>query len=717
MMRRLTYIWASLTFVLTAGSLSAQDEVWRFYEVTDTLIVEAERETRVPNYNTLATKLPLSLLQTPSSIGIVPSYLFEMQSGVVLSDAIQNVSGVNVQSNFGVHDYFLIRGFNSLDNGLLMMDGTIEPEATYYNLYNIERVEVLKGPGAYLYGGNPLSGSINLNRKQPIFRNFFSARGSFGHFETKRGTVDLGMASLPRGVAFRLNGLWQDSKNYRDNKANNSIAVNPSFTWRINRKSDLTLNLEYIRNEYTPDSGLPILFAGAEGTPVLPEVERTNSYQTSKDFSEQDNYRVRVDYSARASKWLTIRNKFYHNQLDWSSRGTLLNGAYPVQVAPQTFDNLVFRSFQSLDDRQVFFGNQLDAIAEFRTGAVQHHLLTGLEIARYKDDFSLQFAELLPVRLASPGDTPIELESLPFLPFSQASARTTVIAPYFLNRSILSSHLHLLFGGRFDIFDYDDDRVDFDFANMQPVPAQTERSYRHFSPMVGVNLLPAAPVSVYGNFGQAFAPPSTLTRGEPEPEESTQFEVGAKAKFLDRRLNAAIAFYHLRKTNIAIPDQTGITRQTGDQRSRGFELELTGQPFDGWFAIASYAYADAELTELRQFVQGPTGTQLVDYSGNTPSFVPEHILNLWVTKEFRQRVGIGGGARYLSKQYIAEDNLFSIDPVLTLDATVYYRMAGWRWSLNAKNITNREYLTRGFGSTAVIPAHPFTVYGSLEFSL
>ena len=164
------------------------------------IVVTGSRE-KVPTLSTVATKVPVPLRLTPASIGVVNHGLFRHQSGVVLGDALRNVSGVNVQTVFGVTDFFIIRGFDSLSGGLVLTDGVAEPEATFYHLYNLERVEVLKGPGAFLYGGNPLSGSVNLSRKQPIFKNALQVTGSYGPYHTARGKVDAGWADLDRGIA------------------------------------------------------------------------------------------------------------------------------------------------------------------------------------------------------------------------------------------------------------------------------------------------------------------------------------------------------------------------------------------------------------------------------------------------------------------------------------------------------------------------------------
>ncbi|MFQ5708677.1 MAG: TonB-dependent receptor domain-containing protein [bacterium] len=131
----------------------------------------------------------------------------------------------------------------------------------------------------------------------------------------------------------------------------------------------------------------------------------------------------------------------------------------------------------------------------------------------------------------------------------------------------------------------------------------------------------------------------------------------------------------------------------------------------------NYAFTDAELTEIRELRQiSPRDFLVVDRTGNTPAFVPEHILNLWSTKEFHNGVGVGLGARYVSSRFIDVDNSYKMDHYLTVDGVLFYRYRRWKWTLNFKNITDQEYETRGFGPVSVLPADPFAVYGKIEFS-
>lgn len=697
-----------------SSSLPAQEEEINAYFWADTVTVVGEKEMKLPTINALATKMFVDFQSTPASVGVVTKSIIENQNGNVLSDAINNVSGVNVQSQFGVHDYFIIRGFDSISSGLILTDGTPEPEATFYNLYNIEAIEVLKGPGAFLYGGNPLSGTINLSRKQPIFSNFANFSGSFGKFQSYRGTVDLGLTNQKSSLAFRLNGLFAGSDNYRDEKNNNVIAVNPALTWKINERSNLNINFEYVKSDYTPDSGIPLQVDLA--TPKIPDdISRTSSFQPDSDFSDQKIARLKLNYDSRINESLVIRDKFYYTDQDWVSESVLLNGVRSIQGLGE----LVFRSDSNLDDHQTMIGNQLELVFSFETGSTNHALLSGFEVNRLSDDFDVRFTGSSPVSLLDPekeipGVDPTEgLEQF----LAIGDGRAVTFAPYFIDRVSFSEAVQLFLGGRFDRINYkDDNRIDFEFGfKAAPDTTSTDRTYERFSPMAGLVVSPSPNVSLYANFGQAFAPPSTQVPGDPRVEESTQFEVGVKNKLFDGKVSFSVALYQLEKENVPIRSSFGPREEIGSQESRGLELEISSNLGNGLFGIFSYAFTDAELTKFTEFDLGKF--EPLDFSGMTPPFAPEHLLNFWITKEFSNGLGISGGGRYFSSQFIAPDNQFEIKEALTLDAAVTYRFNRFRWSVNLKNLTDTKFETRGFRNTSVIPANPFAVYGSIDFSL
>ena len=661
-------------------------------------IVVTESKEKIATISSVASKVPVLLSETPASVSVVNRGLFDHQSGVVLGDALRNVSGVNVQTVFGVTDFFVIRGFDSLSSGLVLTDGASEPEASFYNLYNLERVEVLKGPGAFLYGGNPLSGSVNLSRKQPIFKSMLGVTGAYGPFRDFRGSIDAGWADAARGVALRFNGLRQVSDNYRDNKNSGVWAMNPAVTWR-NERTTATANFEYVTSEYKSDSGLPVVGGQLAGVP------RTRSYQSPFDVSDHEIFRVRVDLQSRLSPRVTLRNKLYYTDFSWISNGTLFNGAYPN--AGGGLD--LIRSLLLLDDRQKVLGDQLEFVFAFSAGRTRHTLLAGLELMQWKDMFTLDVAVLPNIDLYEP----VETATLPFfvVPGQSRGADATsgVVAPYVVDRIVFSDFFQAYAGGRFDRITYED-----------PVTA-TAREYHEWSPMAGVVLSPKDDLSFYASAGRAFAPPSSLVAGPRDVEASTQFELGAKRYLVDKTLHATAAFFDLRKYGIGIPDATGVTRQDGDQRSRGMELELMARPVGSCHVFLSYAFSEAELTRFTEMVPVPTATGVtfrhVDRSGNRPAFSPRHILNLWTALASGNGLELGMGARYVASQFIAEDNQYEIRGVLTLDASISYTYKQATIRLNARNLTGRKYETRGFGAMSVIPAQPFGLYSAFRVEL
>ena len=660
------------------------------------VLVEEDSAQLVPSVGTVATKTPAPLAKIPFNVGVVTEPLFTSQHAQVLGEALENVSGVAAHTGFGIFDFFVVRGFDSLSTGLVLVDGAPEPESTFYHLYNVERVEVLKGPGAFLYGGNPLSGSVNLVRKEAVFENLFRANGSLGSFGTVRGQFDLNRTNEGGSAAFRLNVFGRRSSAYRDFKENWQVGFNPSASFQLGQQSFLTVNFEYVGSEYKPDSGLP-LFQNQ-----LPDVPRTRSYQSPFDISDQDIYRTRVDFTTVVNNALTIRNKFYYTDLDWRSDGTIFPAVLP------NFEGSVdvYRSLLLLDDRQKLLGNQTEALVDFQTGQVQHNLLVGFEMQRLGDVFTIDVAGLPPVDLFNPVETAMRpLQKIPQI--SQAAdTRALVFAPYFLDQIELFDPLTVFVGGRFDLVDFEDKL------------SGLVRDSNHFSPLIGATYSPTANLALYANLGQAFAPPSSQVVGELIPEESNQVEAGVKHQFLNGKAMLTAAFYHLQRDNIAIPDETGLTRQTGSQRSRGIEFDFTGEISSTLSAFGSYAFTDALLTEFREFIDpsfGQLPPVLVDRSGNRPPFAPKHIFNLWMIKKLGSGFSLGGGARYLHGQFIAVDNAFEIERSLTFNASLAYELEEWRLSLTARNLTNTGYETRGFGSTSVLPANPFGIYLGIDF--
>ena len=230
----------------------------------------------IPQSNTIGTKLAVDSHLTPAIVGTVSSELFNEQQAVTLSDVLENVAGVSIQAQNGVTDFFILRGFDSLSGSLVMIDGAAVPEATFYPTYNVQGVEVLKGPSGYLYGADPMAGVVNIVRKQPVPSDFLGVQLSGGSFGTYEGRVDWNESNDSGSFAFRVNSFYRESDGYRDNTPSDHWAVNPSFTFQINDRSSINVNLEAIEASFSPDAGLPLFncFTGcsiSHGSMTTPE--------------------------------------------------------------------------------------------------------------------------------------------------------------------------------------------------------------------------------------------------------------------------------------------------------------------------------------------------------------------------------------------------------------------------------------------------------------
>lgn len=666
----------------------------RFETVVD---VEGAPDS-LPETNVTPMKIGTPIQKTPASVSVVPASLVEDQGGSLLQDAMKNVTGVTLGSTFGIFDTFVVRGFDSISSGLLLFDGAAEPESTQYPMYNLQRVEVLKGPGAFVYGGSPLSSAIHLVRKQPQNARFADFDFSAGSFSTWDLGVDLNAAPKEGQGAFRLNAYTRSSDSWRDGRDQKIWALNPSARFTPTDRTRIDLNLEYLRSEYQPDSGIPV------SPLVTVDVPRSRSYASPLDSSRQNVLRLRADADWRITDQTTLHGKIYFTDLDWDTTATIISGITPPPLAPVPVVN---RSLAILDDRQKLLGNQIEAVSVFEAFGARHRLFTGWENSRLTDRYR-QDAGFLPVIGL---DNPIETAQPPasIIPGFSAAADATawVSAPYFMDRITVSDQLEIFAGGRLDILDYED------------AATSTKRDDTRFSPSAGIVVTPVPNLSFYAMGTSGFAPASSTVPGPRDPETSRQFEVGSKTALLGGRGLASAAVYDLRRRNVAIPDANGLLRQAGDQRSRGFELDLRVET--GLVSLlAGYAFTDATLERFAErVVTGfdpatfqPTFTTF-DRSGNTAPYSPRHLFNFWGMR----RVGdleAGIGLRLVGKQFIGEDNASVLDSYGILDAMVAYRFGRARFVVNLHNLTDKEYFTRGFGNTSVIPGGPFAAYARVE---
>jgi outer membrane receptor protein involved in Fe transport len=680
-----------------AGEPAAPPE----YHHREELVVKGSAEL-VPPAPAIAG-LPLPSLLLPLSVEVIGAPLLDQQDARVLGDALKNASGVGVHTESGAADFFVVRGFDSESSALVMTDGAPEPVTTFYQLYNVDRVEVLKGPAGFLYGGNPLAGAVDLVRKQPLRGDgFVQLASQGGSFATREGTVDANWGGDPDGrLSARVNGLWRATGGWRDGRGGWVWGVNPALAFRPQAgDGSLVASFERVEDSFKPDAGLPLVGGGNRVGVGVADVPASRSYQSPFDRSDQGLTRWQLDWQGKAGIF-TLRDKAYYRSLSWSSDGTLLAGVFPDPAGRL----LVARSLILLADRQELWGNRLEAGANLATGPVAHQLLAGLELARRGDRYTLDVGGLPPIALAAPVET--ARGPVPLLPgaSSAGDARMWIAAPYLLDRLVLSRRFQLLAGARFDHLDYHD-----------PVNA-TVRHDSQLSPMAGAVFLPRDGWSLYVDAGRGFAPPSTRVVGQRRPETGTQEEAGVKADLAGGRLRAALAVYQLERRNQAIPDANGFTEQAGSQRSRGVELALEGHRLAGLDAWFTYAYDRAVFTRFAESVLVafvPPTFVTFDRTGKTPPLAPAHIATLWLSRGFRGGWELGAGGRYVSRQFIAADDAFAIPGAFTANASLSLPLGPFKGRIDLKNLTGARTYTRGLGTTSIIPASGFAVYAGIE---
>ncbi|RUR75791.1 hypothetical protein PCC6912_46880 [Chlorogloeopsis fritschii PCC 6912] len=228
---------------------------------------------------------------------------------------------------------------------------------------------------------------------------------------------------------------------------------------------------------------------------------------------------------------------------------------------------------------------------------------------------------------------------------------------------------------------------------------------------MGIVYQPIQPISLYASYSRSFAPSiGRLIDGEQfQPERGTQYEVGVKAD-INNRLSATLAFYDLTRSNVTTDDLSnpGFSIQTGEQNSRGIELNFGGEILPGWNVIAGYAYTDARITEDNTFEPG-----------NRLYNVPKHSFNLWTSYELQEGdlrgLGFGLGFFYVGDRQGDLENSFTLPSYFRTDAAIFYNRGQFRASLNFRNLFDVDYFESAYDRLNVFPAEPFTVQGTLSW--
>ncbi|MEA5618332.1 TonB-dependent siderophore receptor [Cronbergia sp. UHCC 0137] len=666
------------------------------------LVVTGEQNRyRVPEASA-ATRTDTPIRDIPQSIQVIPRQVLEDQKVIRLTDAIRNVSGIVEGDTFGgTVDNFNIRGFDFTST---FRDGFRDTGDNLRELANIEQIEVIKGPASVLYGNAEPGGIINLVTKRPLSTPYYAADFSVGSFNYYRPTIDLsGTLDPDKTLLYRLNVAYENSGSFRDFGKSERFFFGPTFELKLGENTNLLFDVSYVNDERTMDQGIVAIGRGIADVPTSRFLGEPGDIRRVEDV----NVGYRLEH--RFNENLTLRNAFRYNSND-----TFDYRAQPLSVDEETGE--LSRNFRSNDDYAERYSLQTDLVSKFKTGSIQHTLLFGLDLARQNSDGTQRRLPggLTPsINIFNPVYNVIPRPALSELTNAVRDGKSTVdtIGIYLQDQIAFSDKLKLLLGGRFDIVDQDQ----FDRLS----DTRTVQYDEAFTPRIGIVYQPIKPISLYASYSRSFAP-NFAQRADGtflEPERGTQYEVGVKADFNDK-ISATLAAYEITKTNIATPDPNdpdGFSIPVGEQRSRGIELDITGEILPGWNIIAAYGYTDAQVTKSNDLIVG----------SKIPK-VPEHKVSLWTTYQFLQGnlqgLGFGLGLFYLAERPGGDlptpdfDNGFTIPSYLRTDAAIYYKRDNWKAAINIENLFGVRYIESfNFGRNTVIPGAPLTVIGSISF--
>jgi iron complex outermembrane recepter protein len=660
------------------------------------------RGYQLPNNTTTGTRTDTPIKDVPQSIQIVPPEVLKDRQAGSITDGLENVSGVTAISDgsTGGRNYFTIRGFENYNNSLVngLPDPQISSDAGFVN---VERLEVLKGPASVLYGSTSFSGiggTVNYVTKQPLRDPTYNLSTTIGSFNDYQASIDAsGPLNDAKTALYRLNAGYRTTDGFIDFNQARKFSIAPVVTISLGKNTDLAIegdvNIQE-RNGQTPP-GVPAL-----GT-VIPNPNGNLSRSFNLVGAVTDNLTVngRFGYTLehRFNENLKIRNAFRYvyyddddrnGSPDFSSAGFAADG--------RTLNRTAFVGSQFYD----FYYLDTSLIGKFSTGSIDHQFLAGFSLSRNIIDLNFEFGiPAASVDIFSPQyNNNVVSTGRNFISFTNQET----LGIYLQDQVNLTNNLKLLVGGRLDLLE---ERKTDRLAN-----TTTSQSNTAFSPRVAVVYQPIPPMSVYANFARSFAP--TIGRSASgsvfQPEMGTQYEVGVKYD-LTNKIFANLSFYDLTRSNVTTPDpnDANFSVQTGEQRSRGIELDVSGEILPGWNVIGGYAFNDARVTRDNAI---PVGNRLFS--------APANSLNLWTTYKFQtgnlQGLGFGLGLYYTGERAADLANTLELPSYLRADAAVFYERDQFRAGLNFRNIFNTNYFNSSSGSgTLVDPGAPFSVQANV----
>ena len=656
--------------------------------------------------NTTAVKTDTALIDLPQSLTVITPELIKDQNMQSVSDTVRYVPGVGTAQGEGNRDNLIFRGNSS--NADMFVDGIRDDVQYFRDLYNIERVDVLKGPNAMVFGRGGSGGLINRATKQADWNNNREMNVQFGSFDKYRLTGDVDHV-ISDSLAVRMTSMWENSRSFRDGFDAGRWGVNPTITWKPSDQTKVMLGYEHYQDDRTADRGIP----SYNGRPVNTDVSTFfGDPNRSRTGSTVDAYKAVLEHDFGGG--VSVRNSTRYASYD-----KLYRNIYP-SAAADAAGNVQIKAYDNANQRENFF-NQTDLTFSLDTGPFKHKFLSGMEFGRQENDnfrntgyFTALGANVTSanVSLANPiysGPINFHQNSInSTTPDANNHGVTSIAAGYVQDQIELTKHWQAIMGLRYD-------RFEVDFRNNRN-GQQFSTSDNLLSPRGGLIYKPFAEnFSLYANYSIAYVPRAgdqlaslTLSNASLKPEEYRNYELGAKWD-INPDLSATLAFYQLDRFNAAVTDPNDATKLflVDGQRSRGIELGLSGNITDQWQVMGGYAYQNAEYTK---------SLSTTALAGNNLAQVPEHSFSLWNRYDITQQWGVGLGSIYRSKMYAAADNVVTLPGYLRFDGAIYYKATkNVQLQLNIENLLDKNYYLNADNNNNITPGSPIAVNAGINY--
>ncbi|WP_082508028.1 TonB-dependent siderophore receptor [Methylobacterium sp. Leaf113] len=642
-----------------------------------------------------ATRTDTPLREVPQTVVVVPNQVLEDAAATRVDTAL-DLAGVGRANNFaglGLTE-FTIRGFATGEyyrNGFPINRGF--PNSP--DVASIERIEVLKGPSAFLYGRGDPGGTFNIVTKQPLAERSFAIGTQYGSYNLKRSTFDATGALDEDGkVLARITGAVEDNGSFRDFVRGDRYYLAPVIAWKPTADTTVTLEGELISTSQTFDRG------------VVPIAGNLRALPRTRFIGEPGIAPVRND---NALGQLRIEHRLDPNWVVSAGAQVLAgnlagDGAGAIGVLAD--GRTLRRTFERRDLTWSDLDLQVNLAGKFETGPFRHTLLTGLDYDsyRYREVFNRSNATTNPFFLDLL--TPQYGQRLPPLTASVSNLleNTQSFAGYIQDQIDITPRLHALVGVRVE----DIGLVSTSFLNNRTTRLQGTAA----TPRLGLVYDLFDTVSVYGNYSRSFRPNTGADRtGRPFAfQEGEGVEAGAKFTLLDGRLSASAAVFDIKRTNVLTTDPLDVNFSVaaGEIRSRGFDLSFAGYLAPGWRVIGTYAYVDAAVSRDNAL---PVGTRLAN--------IPENSFSVQSVYEFQsgdlRGLGLGGGVSFAGQRVAGTAlSTFKLPEYTVFNLISYYQITpGVRVYLNVDNLFDETFYDRAFQNRYATPGLPRTIMGGV----